>query len=121
MECLGGVYRIPCSCGDVYIGTTKRSANARIKEHERNCRLRQAENSALAEHSLLYPEHKILFEETTMLRNKKHYHPRLYLEAIEIFKHKNCLNRKEEGLKINKTWYPAIENCKTKQCVTLKT
>ena len=63
----------------------------------------------------------ILFEETTMLSNEKHYHPRLYLEAIEIFKHKNFLNRKEEGLKINKTWYPAIENCKTKQCVTLKT
>ena len=56
-----------------------------------------------------------------MLSNEKHYHPRLYLEeAIEIFKHKNCLNRKEEGLKINKTWYPTLENCKTKQSVTSK-
>nr|XP_060617816.1 uncharacterized protein LOC132767173 [Anolis sagrei ordinatus] len=32
-----GVYRIPCSCGQVYIGTTKRSAQTRIKEHERHC------------------------------------------------------------------------------------
>ena len=61
-----------------------------------------------------------LFEETTMLSNEKHYHPWLYLEAIEIFKHKNCLNRQEESLKINKTWYPALENCKTKQSVTSK-
>ena len=68
-----------------------------------------AEISALAEYSLLYPEHKILFEETTMLSNEKHYHPRLYLEeAIEIFKHKNCLNRKEEGLKINKNLVSCI-------------
>ena len=84
--------------GDVYISTTKRSANTRFKEHERNCRLRQAEKSALAEHSLLYPEHMILFEETTMLSNEKHYHPQLYLEAIEIFKQKRRGPQNQQNL-----------------------
>ncbi|KAH1024076.1 hypothetical protein HUJ05_003635 [Dendroctonus ponderosae] len=29
------VYRVPCSCGRAYIGTTKRSINTRITEHKR--------------------------------------------------------------------------------------
>ncbi|GJQ84925.1 hypothetical protein Trydic_g531 [Trypoxylus dichotomus] len=41
-----GVYRIPCSCRLVYIGTTKRSINTRLKEHKRNCRLSQTDKSA---------------------------------------------------------------------------
>jgi len=40
-----GVYRISCSCGSVYIGTTKRSVSARIAEHKRSCRLGQTEKS----------------------------------------------------------------------------
>jgi len=34
-----GVYRIPCSCGSVYIGTTNHSVNMRIAEHKRSWRL----------------------------------------------------------------------------------
>ena len=48
-----GVYRIPCSCGQVYIGTTKRSITTRLKEHDRNSRLGQIEKSAVAEHAAL--------------------------------------------------------------------
>ncbi|XP_030746552.1 uncharacterized protein LOC115875272 [Sitophilus oryzae] len=33
------IYRIPCSCGSVYIGITKRSVETRLTEHKRNCRL----------------------------------------------------------------------------------
>ena len=79
------------------LGPQRDKLTLELKNTRETAALTQAEKLALAEHSLLYPEHKILSEETTMLRNEKHYHPRLYLEAIEIFKHKNCLNRKEEG------------------------
>ena len=34
-----GVYRIPCSCGKVYIETTKRTIKTRLTEHKRCCRL----------------------------------------------------------------------------------
>jgi len=47
-----GIYRIPCSCGSEYIGTTNRSVNTRIEEHKKSCRLGQTEISAVAEHAL---------------------------------------------------------------------
>jgi hypothetical protein len=43
-----GVYRIPCECGEVYIGQTGRSIEARCKEHLRHIRLEQPEESAVA-------------------------------------------------------------------------
>ncbi|KAJ8916727.1 hypothetical protein NQ315_013931 [Exocentrus adspersus] len=46
-----GVYRIPCTCGQVYIGTTKRSISTGIGEHKRHCRLGHTEKSAVAEHA----------------------------------------------------------------------
>ena len=55
-----GVYRIPCSCGDVYIGTTKCSIQTRVKEHERHCRLHQLEKSSIASH-MMETGHKIMF------------------------------------------------------------
>ena len=45
------VYRVPCSCGKVYIGETKRALGTRIKEHQSACRLQQTEKSAIAEHA----------------------------------------------------------------------
>nr|XP_060615668.1 uncharacterized protein LOC132765391 [Anolis sagrei ordinatus] len=95
-----GVYRIPCSCGQVYIGTTKRSAQTRIKEHERHCRLLQPEKSAIAEHLMNQPGHSILFENTEMLDHTNNHHVRLHREAIEIHKHVDNFNRKEETMKI---------------------
>lgn len=83
----GGVYRIPCSCGRVYIGTTKRSAATRIKEHRCCCRLLQPEKSAMAEHILANSSHEMIFEHTKILSSSLYYMTRLHREAIEIFKH----------------------------------
>ena len=66
-ETCGEVYRIPCSCGDVYIGTTKRSVSTRIKGHGRHCRLRDTERSAVAQHIVMNPEHKIAFDDTEVI------------------------------------------------------
>ena len=104
-----GVYRIPCTCGSVYIGTTKRFINTRIKEHKANCRLGQTDKSAVAEHTLR-TDHRIKFEETQVLATTSAYYSRLYREAIEIEKHTNNFNKKEEAMKINKTWIPIIRN-----------
>ena len=109
LETCGGVYRIPCSCGDIYIGITKRSVNTRLKEHERHCRLRDTEWSAVAQHIVMNPEHNIAFDDTELICNTQHYYRRLHREATEIYKHKNNFNKEEEGLKIHKTWYPALK------------
>ena len=114
----GGVYRIPCSCGNMNIGTTKRSVNTRIKEHDRHCCLRDTERSAVAQHIVMNPEHKIGFDDTELLCNMQHYYPRLHREAIQIYKHKNCFNKKEEGLKIYQSWYPTLKMCKVKSLIT---
>ena len=95
-----GIYRIPCSCDQVYIGTTKRSINTRIAEHKRHCCLLQSEKSSVAEHALENPEHKIIFDETEVLSTTHHYFTPLHREAIEIYKHKNCFNKKEESHKL---------------------
>ncbi|KAJ4451055.1 hypothetical protein ANN_02492 [Periplaneta americana] len=105
---------IPCSCGAVYIGTTQRSFKTRISEHRRNCRLGYIDKSAVAEHAYLEGEHKIRFEDADTLSDTPHFYARLHREAIEIYKHKNNFNRKEEGLKVNKAWYPALRKTNIK-------
>lgn len=61
--------------------------NTRIKEYSANCRLGQAEKSAIAEHALNQKGHEIRFQDTQVLAQSAHYHTRLFLEAIEIHKH----------------------------------
>jgi hypothetical protein len=105
-----GVYRIPCNCEKVYIGQTKRSIKTRISEHQRNCRLGQTDKSAIAEHILFNDGHRMLYEDTTVLSRDKNYHTRLYREAIEIHKHNNNINKKEETLKINNIWHHVLNS-----------
>lgn len=107
-----GVYRIPCSCGSVYVGTTLRSIKTRISEHERNCRLNQFDKSAVAEHTQEKGNHIIKFRDTKVLSTTSHFFPRLHREAIEIFKHPNNFNRKNEGFHLQKDWYPALRSAR---------
>ena len=60
------VYRIPCSCGQVYIGETKRRLETRLKEHRDACERGMMEKSAVAEHAWEH-HHLIHWEETTVL------------------------------------------------------
>ena len=41
--------------------------------------------------------HKIMFEETKVLVKTSHYYARLHGESIEIHKHENNFNKKEES------------------------
>ena len=47
----GVVYKIPCSCGQEYIGETKRTLETRLKEHQAATRRGETEKSAIAEHA----------------------------------------------------------------------
>ncbi|CAK9810876.1 hypothetical protein ANTPLA_LOCUS6713 [Anthophora plagiata] len=96
-----GVYKIPCTCGKVYIGETGRSVTTRLKEHERCTRLGYIQ-SAVAEHQLT-TGHKICFEKTKVIAKCKSYFPRKYRETLEIMKHPNNINR-DTGYHINPIW-----------------
>ncbi len=63
----------------------------------------------MAEHALLQG-HKIFFNNTEVLSTTEHQHTRLHREAIEIHKHKNSFNRKEEKERMNKIWIPVLKN-----------
>ena len=58
--------RIPCSCGQVYIGETKQRLGTRLKEHRDACERGMMEKSAVAEHAWEH-HHPIHWEETTVL------------------------------------------------------
>ena len=61
-----GVYRIPCECGEVYIGETSRTIETGVKEHRRHLQLSQPEKLALAEHDI-DKDHAIKWEDTERL------------------------------------------------------
>ena len=60
------VYKVPCTCGKVYIGETKRRLGTRIKEHKDACVKNLTDKSAIAEqawtndHPINWAEMKIL-------------------------------------------------------------
>ena len=45
------VYEVPCTCGQVYIGETRRRLGTRLKEHRDTCRKGLTDKSAVAEHA----------------------------------------------------------------------
>lgn len=44
------VYKVPCECGESYIGQTGQLVSIRISEHRRDVKLGQTDKSAVAQH-----------------------------------------------------------------------
>ena len=76
----GVVYQIPCSCGHVYIGETKRALETRIRA---TIRRGETEKSAIAEHTW-GQQRPILWEETSVLDQAKNNTTLLIKEALHI-------------------------------------
>ena len=95
-----GVYRIPCECGLVYIGETGRNLSLRLKEHKTNCEKCELEKSAVAKHTWTY-DHRIKWNESTILAVDNHKYSRKMRESIEIEKHNTIV---QEGKPLDSTW-----------------
>ena len=95
-----GVYRIPCECGLVYIGETGRNLSIRLKEHKTNCEKTEQDKSAVAKHTWTY-DHRIKWDEATILAIDSHKFSRKMRESIEIEKH-NTID--QEGKPLDSTW-----------------
>lgn len=89
-----GVYRMPCLCGSVYVGTTQRCVNTRLPKYMRHCRLLQHEKSAVAEHVLQEENHAVQFDRTNVLFTVIHFHTRMHMQAIEIYKNRPNFQRR---------------------------
>lgn len=107
-----GVYQLECLCGKAYIGQTGRSIKCRIKEHQRDARLRDIERSAIAEHLHQDGQHRINFEEVKILSRTENYYPRVIRESLEIMKNDNNFNR-EDGYRLSNTWKLTLHERKT--------
>jgi len=99
----GVVYKIPCECGNVYIGETGRAMQDRIKEHDRDIRLARTQTSAVSEHANK-PGHLPIWKEVKFIDRDLHWYTRRVKEAIHIRLHPNNINRDSE-IEIPEAWY----------------
>ena len=77
------VYQIPCSCGMVYIGETKRRLETRLKEHRDACKKGFMEKSAIAEHAWTH-HYPINWDEMRVMAHARGQGELLLKEAIHI-------------------------------------
>ena len=77
------VYEIPCTCGKVYIGETKRRLGTRLKEHKDACVKCQTDKSAIAEHAWA-EDHPINWSGTKILQRASHTMELVMKEALCI-------------------------------------
>ena len=94
------MYRILCECGLVYIGETARNLSLRLKQHKTNCEKAEQDKSAVAKHTWTY-DHRIKWDEATILAIDSHKLSRKMRESIEIEKH-NTIDH--EGKPLDSTW-----------------
>ena len=101
-----GVYRIPCECGKVYIGETKRNLPTRLKEHRAHGRRGDFEKSAIVKHSHI-KDHQIDWQAAQLITPIDAWHPRRIREAIEIVKHDTV--PQDIGFFISDIWRPILQ------------
>ena len=95
-----GVYRIPCECGEVYIGETGRNLTTRRKEHLDCCRKGQVEKSSVAKHAW-EKDHRILWKGCILVAPVRNYYLRKVRKSIEILKH---VTIQQEGKPVGDIW-----------------
>ena len=77
------VYEVPCTCGKVYIGETKRRLETRLKEHKDACTRYLTDKSAIAEHAWAN-DHPINWAETKILQRANRTMELVMKEALSI-------------------------------------
>lgn len=103
-----GIYKIPCgACEMVYIGRCNRKISCRIAEHKVDVTNRRL-TSSIVQH-VLNEGHKIDFNNTTTIASIYNETNRIYREAIEIHKHKNNMNTRNDSIRIPNTWKVLID------------
>lgn len=91
------IYRIPCSCGYNYTGTTNQWLKSRIYQHKYNISIQNANHSALCSH-VIQTSHTPLWDEVKIVKHESHEKKREILEMIEIKRTKNCLNKQTDSV-----------------------
>lgn len=103
------VYEIPCKgtenqkCSKIYIGTTKRSLDVRLKEHENDIK-KEKSTTGIAQHMLNHG-HSPDFVKTRVLDIENKHNKRLTLESLRIRQNEHItMNNKEDVDNISTTY-----------------
>ena len=88
----GVVYQLTCSCGQNYIGQTKRNLITRLNEH------RTCEDSGVCKHLLNNPNHVINFDSPKILDRSNHVTKLRIKETLHISKTEPQLNVDNQSL-----------------------
>ena len=102
------VYRIPCECGQSYIGETLRPLETRIKEHRNNTLKGETEKSGAADHAWIHGHH-IKWSEAEILHKEPHWRKRKFKEAAVIHQNPGCFSK--PSLDIRNIWKPLLSRC----------
>ena len=105
-----GVYRIPCTCGKVYIVETGRDLTTRLNEHKAHGRRGECDKSAVIKHST-DSDHVIDWQSAEIIAPEKHWYTRRIREAIEIHKHDTV--PQDIGYFISSIWHPILPSINT--------
>ena len=103
----GVIYKIPCECGQVYIGETGRSMRERIKEHDRDIQFACTQTSAVSEHPNK-TGHIPIWREGKFIDRDPHWYTQRVKKAIHIRLHSNNINR-DSGIEIPEAWTATIK------------
>lgn len=108
------IYRVPCNvCNGVYIGQTGRYLKTRMSEHKRSIRpnnlINTKNKTALAEH-FEEKQHDINFNSVAILGRQNNYKKRLVNEMIEIKKHPNNFNKKQDVEKLSVAYHNILKS-----------
>ena len=99
------IYKIPCECGESYIGETLRPLETRIAEHKKCCREGDS-RSGVAEH-MWSKQHDIRWNETRVIDTETGWTKRKIKEALHI---KLCQNAfSHPSSQPSDTWLPLLE------------
>ena len=103
------LHEIPCTCGKVYIGETKRRLETRIKEHKEACMNGFTDKSAIAEHAW-DQDHPINWNEARVLDRATRATELIQKEALCIRTTPECnhLNQ-DEGYELPGCWIATVK------------
>ena len=115
------VYKIPCECGQDYIGETKRVLGTRLKEHQAATRRGETDKSAIAEHAWTY-QHCPLWDKISVVDEARKNNLLQIREAFHILlsEQKRLIN-KDHGTSIAGCWMSllrsklSVHNCPSVQ------
>ena len=103
------IYRVPCmDCNSVYIGKTSRCLQKRLTEHKGAVNRCNRKNG-IASHDAWDQDHRVDWQEASVIQTESHYWKRRALEAIWIQGNSNS-NNLDCGLTLDPIWLPLFDS-----------